>query len=670
MRGAKGSVLGCLLMAGLLSMFVYGIYLLSASQETFLPYLPTTPVSFVLIEDSESPATLFTFDEAQAEAARLRAVADEHLAGLRYAEAIEILKQALQMYSFLDGLYERLDVAFMASGRFGEALQAMEAVHERDASIVFTTHGLKADVRGIPDVLEVTQERGLDSCKHVRKDDIDLGAPGIAVADLTGDGHLEIICLGGYGRPTRIYRLERSRFVQAVGTGVEETLRSQGVYTVDLTHNGLPDIVVTAIGESRVYLNQGNLRFRAMALPLPEMWGSALAAGDFTGNGNVDLVVGGWIGAGVWKVDEASEESSFRTYEDNSDEASERRRSPNPDAALHLLNVRVRYGVPLRLLEGDGAGGFSDITLRSGVNVEATTLNLELIDVDQDGNLDLVIINDGMPARLFLGSGQGAFHDVTHQARFADLRAGMGLAVADFDRNGHWDFVKTHFQGEMNGVFINDGHPDGVPRYRDASLESGLGVPSLPYVGWAAFAWDFDADGDEDLLIVNGHMRETPQPVQLFRNRGGSFADVSGALPHPLKEPMRGRGAALFDLTGNGYDDLLVTQNNGGVRLFEMRPRHDNRWLRVRLRVPDVDALGGVVELLDSQGRIQKRPVRTGSAFFSSQPRDYFFGLSAAKPATLIWKGRQSAFRCTDLAADTIVTITKAGCTNDSGARN
>lgn len=634
-----------------------GLYFLARGQEVFIPYQPPLSTEFVRISDMTHPGPMFPLRETRAEALRLRDLADQALAAGHDAQAIEALEQALINYSFEAGFYERLDFAYTRTGQWREAAEAMKAAHTVHANFVFPAWHSVSDTHALPHAVEWTEQSGLSQCSHSPSAYLDIAAPGVAIADLTGDGSLEVICLGGEAEPTRIFRQTRHGFSPVSGTALEEYLQSQGVYLFDLTHNGLPDVIVTATGDSKLYLNQGDLHFVPSTLPLPRMWGSAVAAADITGNGHIDLVVGGWVGKEIW----STPKPYHSPYYDDTKPLRERS-LPNPDAPLHLLNLNVRYGVPLHILEGDGQGGFTDITAASQVNISATTLNLELIDVNGNGHLDLVVINDSMPARLLLGNGRGQFHDVTHEARFADVRAGMGLAIADFDNDGAWDFIKTHFQGEMHGVFMSDGIRDGIPRYRDGGIQSGVGTPSLPYVGWAAFAWDFDADGREDLLVINGHIRTTPHPMQLFRNRDGRFVDVSGGLPALLQEPLRGRGAAMVDINGDGYDDLLVAQNDGTLRLFKLKPTHDNHWLRIRVRVPDIDALGGVLELEDSSGLIQRRPVRTGSAFFSSQPRDFFFGTGRATPTRLTWRGRTSTRICRDLQPDTILELTASGC--------
>ena len=644
----------------LLAVACLGLYLLHARQETFLPYTPVTFSPYLTLMGEPAHRPLFDFVEARVEGLRLVDLADEHMAAGDYDDAIVSLEQAVHTFSFVDDLYERLAHAYGMTGQWRLAREAMEGDLIYNAFAVPRPWPAE-DGDAVPEMTDITQSAGLGDCRHQATGMLDNVSPGVAVFDLDGDGHPDVICLAGAHGPTRVFRGSADGFVPVFDTGLEEDLASQGVLVADFTHNGLPDVVITAIGESRLYLNKGGLRFRPISLPLPEMWASAAAAADFTGNGHVDLVVGGWLGYEIWS---GFGRPGYRIgpYEKTDAASRAARLLPNPDAPLHLLNVSVRHGVPLKLLEGDGTGQFKDVTEASGVSVSATTLNLELIDLTGNGHLDLVVINDSMPSRLFLGQGDGRFEEVTHAARFADLRAGMGLAIADFNGNGHWDFFKTHFQGEMNGLFMSDGLDGGVPRYRDAALLKGVGAPSLPYVGWAAFAWDVDANGREGLLVINGHLRNTPQPMQLFKNTGQEFTDVSVSLSGDASRPIRGRGAALFDMDGDGFDDILVVQNNGSAQLLKTSPNHANHWIRVRVQLPDVDALGGTVILVDSLGRRHMRPVRTGSAYFSAQPREYYFGLGKAYPVEIIWNGRTDSFRCDQVSVESIVTLTADGC--------
>ena len=109
----------------------------------------------------------------------------------------------------------------------------------------------------------------------------------------------------------------------------------------------------------------------------------------------------------------------------------------------------------------------------------------------------------------------------------------MGVAVADYDEDGHFDIVKTNFSDDVPNVYWNRG--DGT--FEDRVFESGLGA-YMAYVGWGVHLVDVDHDGRRDLLMLNGHVYpeagqipevDYRQPRLLYWNVGGGrFKDVSG----------------------------------------------------------------------------------------------------------------------------------------------
>ena len=123
----------------------------------------------------------------------------------------------------------------------------------------------------------------------------------------------------------------------------------------------------------------------------------------------------------------------------------------------------------------------------------------------------------------------------------------MGVAVADYDEDGHVDIVKTNFSDDVPNVYHNNG--DGT--FEDKVFESGLGG-YMDYVGWGVHLLDVDHDGRKDLLMINGHVypevEKTPglrfhQPRLLYWNVGRR--QVQGHLGHgrARRSTRRGRRA-------------------------------------------------------------------------------------------------------------------------------
>ena len=108
----------------------------------------------------------------------------------------------------------------------------------------------------------------------------------------------------------------------------------------------------------------------------------------------------------------------------------------------------------------------------------------------------------------------------------------MGVAVGDYDLDGHLDIFKTHFSDDTNVLYRND----GKGYFNDVTIRAGLGVETR-YVGWGAGMVDLDNDGFPDLFLVTGSVypeveRKLPAypfrtPRLVFRNLGdGRFEEL------------------------------------------------------------------------------------------------------------------------------------------------
>lgn len=174
-----------------------------------------------------------------------------------------------------------------------------------------------------------------------------------------------------------------------------------------------------------------------------------------------------------------------------------------------MCGPRGLRGAKDSLFHQKADGTFEDVGAKIGVTDEGDYYGFSsvFVDVDGDRDLDLLVVNDSTPKQLYLNKGEGTFEEIGTTAGVAynengREQAGMGLGAGDYDNDGRVDFHITNFSDDSNTLYRNDGDANFI----DVTFQSGLGEPTIPFLGWGTSFLDFDNDGWEDIIAANGHI--------------------------------------------------------------------------------------------------------------------------------------------------------------------
>jgi hypothetical protein len=305
---------------------------------------------------------------------------------------------------------------------------------------------------------------------------------------------------------------------------------------------------------------------------------------------------------------------------------------------------------PVRPLvfHNDGNVHFTEISQKIGMDELGKGLGIAVADYDRDGRIDVCVANDSMPEFLYHNEGNNRFKEVGLSAGIAvdgegHSFAGMGVDFADYNNDGLPDLLITDLADQMYALYRNNGN--GIFAYETYS--SGLGRFTIKHSGWGFRFFDYDNDGYKDLLIAQGHDLDNIQltfpnlryrePMLLARNTGHGFVDVSKDAGSIFAEPWVGRGLAVGDINNDGRLDAVITTNDGPAYVLRNDTVTQNNWLTLDLigHKSNRDAIGAEVKLVTPEG-VQFATVTTAGSYLSSSDKRVHFGLSSHSMAARI----------------------------------
>jgi enediyne biosynthesis protein E4 len=456
--------------------------------------------------------------------------------------------------------------------------------------------------------------------------------------DYDEDGWVDIFLVdGGSLVDAKVDATARNRLYRNRGNGTFEDVSASsgithsgygmGTCAADYDNDGWTDLYVTTAGPNRLYHNDGGKRFSDVTAKAgvagSPLFSTSCAFVDVDRDNDVDLFVVNYVDVridnNVFCGDAAKK---VRIY-------------------CHPLNFAPLQSV---LFRNNGNGTFTDASREAGIAAQkGNGLGVVVGDYDDDGLPDIFVANDTTPNFLYHNEGRGTFKEVALLSGVAVAsdgrpRAGMGTDFGDYDGDGDLDLFVTNHELESHTLFRNLGK--GL--FEDATFTSGVGPPTLPFVGFGAGFVDVDNDADLDLSIVNGHVMNSPSHFRpgakeaqrnlLLRSDGnGRFRDVSRQSGPGFAIESVSRTLAAGDMDNDGDLDLLVTNNSGSADLLRNGGAPNTNSLLVRLvgTRSNRSAIGARLRLT-AGGKTQVREVRAGSSYLGQHDLRVHFGLGRA----------------------------------------
>jgi hypothetical protein len=461
---------------------------------------------------------------------------------------------------------------------------------------------------------------------------------GATAFDFNNDGFEDLFITGGANDDGLYLNKGNGTFENVYNkSGLRTKIKyiTQGVISADVNKDGWRDLFITTIttsvkaGEKKIprapnllFINNGNGTFRdattEYGLDKYQSFSTGAMFGDVNEDGYPDIYVGNYF-------DEFSSDLRL-TYDAmlvGSKEMAKGFLLINEEGK-HYTNEYEEYGLKYK---GFGFGGV-------------------FTDFDNDHDLDLLVNHDfgykGTPNKFLENKyPEKKFEDVGAALKMDLPINAMGTAVGDYNNDGLLDYFVTNIKGNM--FMVNQGI--GKPfvdlssllgtRFSKVTDKNGSYMP----VSWGANFADFDNDGDLDLFVANGCLNPyvEPNPDYYFENVNGRYENKSGEKN--MGDYGVSRGSIVFDYDNDGDLDLLVvnetpvTDNfaNPSSTLLYRNDSPSGNWLKVELAGVDNDKNGIGCRVEVTAGALKMiREIDGGSSHLSQNSTIAHFGLGSA----------------------------------------
>jgi len=486
---------------------------------------------------------------------------------------------------------------------------------------------------------------------------------GVTVFDYNNDGLMDVYMMNGTylqgisdpdgviykDTPDRLYRNNgNGTFSETAGqAGLADTHWSMAAGAIDYDNDGDQDLYLLNYGPNVFFRNNGNGRFtditNTVGLKGPEKlngftkWSIGVAFWDYNRDGLLDAMVGNFLAFNPAYVSPAT-----------------------PGKMPHPSEYK---GQASMLYQQQPDGKFIDVSREANLYYpDSKCMGLTVFDYDDDGDLDIFQANDHQLNYLFRCNGT-KYQEVAIASGVASNSQGIGTGsmhgtIGDIDGDGLIDILVSDldygalYKNLGNGLFSDISEASGV-----AGAFAGKGT-------WATSLFDYDNDGDLDIFAANGTAEELILQYPLLLENDGTGHFINSGQKHGsyFSTKRSGRGAAIWDYDNDGDMDIIVSHVDlkATAALLRNEGGNSSHWLGLTLKGKSGPASAISAKVIVIAGGKKQVLVNQGAtSYLSNNDPRLHIGLAGEKTIDtleIFWTGgKKEVYK--NVAADMYITI-------------
>lgn len=418
------------------------------------------------------------------------------------------------------------------------------------------------------------------------KNIIESSGSGITIFDYNNDGLMDLYLMNGTylegisdpdGRVfsnthNELYRNNGDgTFTEiSVKAGLDDRHWSMAAGAVDYDKDGDQDLFLLNYGPNVFYRNNGDGTFSditaSLGLEGPEKlngfvkWSIGVAFLDYNSDGKLDAMVGNFLAF----------DPAYYT-------------PATPELMPHPSEYKGQASL---LYEQQSDGKFSDVTTKTNLYYpDSKCMGLTVFDYDDDGDLDIFQANDHQLNFMFRND-NGIYKEVGVEIGVASNSKGVGTgsmhaSIGDIDGDGLIDMLVTDL--EYGALYRNSGN--GL--FTDVTEISGAAGAMAGKGSWGAMLFDYDNDGDPDIVAADGTAEELilQYPLLLENDGRGHFKNIGPEHGKYFSVKRSGRGLAVWDFDNDGDLDIIISHvdKEATATLLRNDGGNKNNWLGLTL---------------------------------------------------------------------------------------